>query len=126
LLKQLLDKLKKAQLFGIYLDGTTDNSEEVQLIFCCRFANQETKTTVELCCLIVVVCSTAQAIFAKLNQFIEKHRFDWMKYKAVATKEAADMQRTTNGVVRKIKHISLDCVSTCFFRGFFGHRPMLF
>jgi len=27
LLKQLLDKLKKAQLFGIYLDGTTDNSQ---------------------------------------------------------------------------------------------------
>jgi len=32
LLKQLLDKLKKAQLFDIYLDETTDVSEEVQLI----------------------------------------------------------------------------------------------
>jgi len=126
LLKQLLDNLKKAQLFGIYLDGTTDNSEDVQLVVCCRLANQETQTTVELWRLNVGVCSTAQAIYAKLNQFIEKHRFDWMKYKAVATKEAADMQRTTNGVVQKIKIISLDCVSTCFFRGFFGQRPMLF
>jgi len=85
---------------------------------CCRVANQETKTTVELCCLNVGVCSTAQAIFAKLNQFIEKHRFYWMNYKAVATKEAAGMQRTTNGVVRKIKNILLDCVSTCFFGDF--------
>jgi len=62
----------------------------------------------------VGVCSTAQAIFAKLNQFIQEHGFDWMKYKAVATNGAADMQRTTTGVVRKIKTISLDCVSTCF------------
>ena len=108
LLKQLLDKLKKAQLFGIYLDGTTDNSEEVQLVVCYRFANQETKTTVELCCLNVGGCSTAQAIFAKLNQFVEKHRFDWMKYKAVATKEAVAVQCTTNGVARKIKNISLE------------------
>jgi len=92
---------------------------------CCTFANQETKNIVELCCLNIGVCSTAQAIFAKLNQFIEKHDFDWMKYQAVATNRAAGMQHTTNGVVQKIKNISLDCVSTCFF-GFFGHRPKFF
>jgi len=44
----------------------------------------------------------------------------------VATNEAAAMQCTTNGVVRKTKNISLDCVSTCFWGGFFGHRPKLF
>jgi len=58
-----------------------------------------------------------------LNQFIEKHGFDWMKYKAVATNGTAAMQCTANGVVRKIKNISLDCVSTCFLGGFFRHRP---
>ena len=52
--------------------------------------------------------------------------FDWMKNKAVATNGAAAMQRTTNGAVRKTKNISLDRVSTCFFGGFFGHRPRLF
>jgi len=31
-----------------------------------------------------------------------------------ATNEAAAMQCTSNGVVRKSKNISLDCVSTCF------------
>jgi len=67
------------------------------LILCCRFANQETKTIGELCCLDVGVCSTAQAIFAKLNQFIEKHNLDWMRYKVVATNGAAAMQGTTNG-----------------------------
>jgi len=36
-----------------------------------------------------------------------------MKYKAVATNGTAAMQSTTNGVVRKIKNISLGCVSTC-------------
>jgi len=89
-------------------------SEEVQSILCCRFANQDTKTTVELCCLNVGVCSTAQAIYTKLNQFVEKHGSDWMKYKAVATKETTTMQCTTNGVARKIKNISLDCVSSFF------------
>jgi len=126
LLKQLLDKLKKTQLFDIYLDETTDVSEEVQLILCCRFANQETKTIVELCCLNVGVCSTAQAIFSKLNQFIRNHGFDWMKYKAVATNGTANMQRTTNGVVRKIKNIFLGCVATCFLGESFGHRPKFF
>jgi len=43
---------------------------------CCGFANQETKIIVNLCCLNVGVCSTAQAIVATLNQFIEKHGFD--------------------------------------------------
>jgi len=112
LLKQLLDKLEKAQLFDIYLDETTDVSEEVHLILCCRFANHATKTIGELCCLNVGVCLTAQAIFAKLNEFIEKHGFDWMKHKAVATNGTAAMQCTTNGVDRKIKNISLDCVSS--------------
>jgi len=51
LLKQLHDKLKKAQLFDIHFDEIADISEEVQLILCCWFANQETKTINELCCL---------------------------------------------------------------------------
>jgi len=42
------------------------------------------------------VCSTAQAIFAKVHEFIESHGFDWKKYKAVATNGTAAMQRTTN------------------------------
>jgi len=50
-----------------------------------------------------------------LNDFIEKHGFDCMKYKAVATNGRAAMQSTTNGVVRKLKNASIDCVSTCFF-----------
>jgi len=37
-----------------------------------------------------------------------------MKYKAVATNRTAIMQRMTNRVVRKIKNIYLDCVSTWF------------
>ena len=125
LLKQLLVKLQKAQLFDIYLDETTDISEEVHLILCCRFANQELKTIGVLCCLNVGACSTAQAIFARLNQFIEKRGFDRMRHKAVATNGAAEMQRTPNGVVRKIKNISLNCVSTSFLE-LFGHRPKLF
>jgi len=115
-LKQLLDKLKKAQLFDIYLDGTTDNSEEVQLVVCCRFANQETETTVELCCLNVGVCSTAQAIFAKLKQFIEKNNFDWMKYKAVATKK----QQTCNALLKELSEKSKTFPLTVFQPVFFG------
>jgi len=73
----------------------------------------------------VGVCSVAQAIFAKLNQFIEKHGFDWVKYKAVANNGTAATQRTTNGVVRRIQNISLNCISTMSW-GFFGHRPKFF
>jgi len=83
-------------------------------------ANKEIRTIVELCCFNVGVCSTDQVIFAKLNQFIEKHGFDWMEYEIVGTNGAVAMQHTANAVVRKIKNISLDCVSTCALGGFCG------
>jgi len=56
---------------------------------------------------------------------IKKHGFDWMKYKAVATNGAAAMQCTTNGAVRKIKHISLDRVSTCFWEDFWSQAKVV-
>jgi len=43
LLKQLLDKLKKAQSFGFQIDEATDISDEVQLILYCRFAEKGNK-----------------------------------------------------------------------------------
>ena len=48
-----------------------------------------------------------------------------MKYKAVTTKRTAAMQRTTNGVVWKIKNVSLDCVSARFF-GIFWPQTEVF
>jgi len=42
-----------------------------------------------------------------------------MKYKAVASNEAAAVQCTTSGVAWKIKNISLDCVFIKLF--FFGN-----
>jgi len=65
-----------------------------------------------LYCLKVGVCTTAQAISAKFNQFIEERGLDWTKCKSVTTDGAAAMQGSTNGVVWNIKIVSLDCVST--------------
>jgi len=68
-LKQLLEKLKKAQSYGFQLDEATDISDEVQLILYCRFSEKGNKRhypDVQYC-LKVGVCTTAQAIFAKLN-----------------------------------------------------------
>jgi len=74
----------------------------------------------------VGVFSTAQAIFAIVNEFIESHGFDWMKYKAVATNGngAATLQRSTNGAVRT-KTFPLTVFQSIFW-GFFGHRPKFF
>ena len=57
------------------------------------------------------VNATAQAIFDRLNQFFEKHGIGWTKCKSVTTDGAAAMQRSTNGVIRKIKNVSPECVS---------------
>jgi len=70
------------------------------------------------------VCSTAQSIFAKLNEFIEKHGFDWMKYEAVATNGTAVMKLTTNGVVRKSKTFPLTMFQPVLW-AFFSHRLKL-
>ena len=73
----------------------------------------------------VGVCSTAQAIFAKLNEFIEKHGFDWMKYKAVAINGTAAMQRTLMKLFEKSKTFPLTVFQPAFL-GFFGHRPKFY
>ena len=113
LLKQLVVKLKKSPAYGLQLDETTDISDDQQLIVYCRFVDAEAKTTVEhyLCCVKVGVSATAQSMFDKLNEFIEEHDLDWTKCKSVATDGAAAMQDCTNGVVKKIKKVSPDCVS---------------
>jgi len=72
LLKQLFDKLKKVQLFGIKLDETIDVSDEGQLILYCNIADDETKPFRVLLVLCERVCATIQDIFAKLNQFMDK------------------------------------------------------
>ena len=95
------------------LDEITNISDEVQLIVYCRFADEEAKTIVEhyLCCRKVGVSATAPAIFDRLNQFFEEHDLHWTKCKSVATDGAAAMQDSTNEVIRKIKNVSLECVS---------------
>jgi len=64
------------------------------------------------CLKVVGVCATAQVISAKCHQFIEERGLDWKKCKSATTDGAAAMQSSTNGVVRNIKIVSLDCVST--------------
>jgi len=103
LLKQLFDKLKKAQLFGIKLDETIDISDEGQLILYCRIADEETKPFRVLLVLCERVCATIQYNFAKLNQFIEEHDFDWIKRKPLAANRAAAMQGFSGVVVQKLK-----------------------
>jgi len=60
-----------------------------------------------LCCVIVRHCAASQNIFAKLNQFIEEHGFDWIKCEPLAANGTAAMLGTTNGVVQKSKKFSL-------------------
>jgi len=69
------------------------------------------------------VCSIAQAIFAKLNEFIESHGFDWMKLKAVTTNGTAAMQRT---ILMELFEKSKTVPLTVFQPVFFGHRPTFF
>jgi len=64
------------------------------------------------CLKVVGVCASAQAISAKFNQFIEERGLDWTKHKSVTTDGEAAMLGSTNGVVRNIKIVSLDDVST--------------
>jgi len=80
----------------------------------CRVASEKTKTNVAhyLFCLKVGVCTTAQAIFAELNQFIVEHSLQFaLDELSVITDGAAAMQDSANGLVRKIKNVSIGC---CF------------
>jgi len=60
-----------------------------------------------LCCLIVGICSTPQAIYAKWNQFVEKHGFGWMKHKAIATAADRDSARSQIEMSRVFIHEKL-------------------
>jgi len=64
------------------------------------------------CLKVVGVCATAQVTSAKFNLLIEERGLDWTKCTSVTAHGAAIMQGSTNVVVRNIKIVSLDCVST--------------
>jgi len=131
--EQLLDKLKKLSCLVFSLMKKHIFQKRFSW-FCVVGLPIRKQKPLPSCAVNVGVYSTAQAIFAKLNQFIEQHGCGWMKYKAVATNGAAAMQCTTNGAVRKIKNISLNRVSTCFGESFqsqakvvvsqFGHNAI--
>ena len=95
--------------FCIHFDETIDIPDEVQLIVFCRVADEKTNTNDEnylYCLKNVGVCTTAQAIFAKLKQFIVKYGLVWTKCKSVATDGEAVIQGSSSGLVRKIKNVS--------------------
>ena len=64
------------------------------------------------CPKVLGLCAAAQTTFAKFQPLIEERGLDWMKCKSVTTDGEASMQGSTNRVVRNIKIVSLDCVST--------------
>jgi len=70
-----------------FIKELQDISDEVHLTVCCRFADEKRKKNIGehyLCCLTVRICATAQTVFDKLNQLVEKHCWDWEKYLSVA------------------------------------------
>ena len=64
------------------------------------------KTILEhyLYCLKVGVCTTAQGISAKFNQFIEERGLDWKKWKSVTTDGEAATQTSPKGCYTKYKN----------------------
>ena len=62
------------------MDETIDISDEGSSIYIvCLPMRKQNHFEYYLCCVKVRVCATTQYIFAKLNQFIEEHGFDWIK-----------------------------------------------
>ena len=51
----------------------------------------------------------AETIFQKLNEFFEKERLDCSKRKSVTTDDAAAMQGSQKGVVKRMKQLSPKC-----------------
>ena len=55
--------------------------------------------------------ATANAIFGKLDEYIEEKGLRWEEYKLVTTDGVTAMTRSINGVVKKIKELSPECIS---------------
>ena len=90
---QLFQKLRDTCWFGIQLDESIDVSSRAQLLAFVRYPDLEAETIREeyLCCLDVGVCTTGEAIFLKLDEFIKENRIPWEKCSGITTDGAAAM-----------------------------------
>ena len=79
----------------------------------CRFADTACEKITEhyLFCKPLGVETTANVIFGTLDEYIKEKGLSWEKCKSVTTDEAAAMTESINGVVKKIKEVSPECVS---------------
>ena len=110
---QMIQKLKKAPLFAIQLDETTDIASQAQLIVFCRFTVTacEKITKHYLFCKPLVMETTANAILGTLDEYIKEKVLSWEKCKSATTDGAAAMTGSIHGVVKKIEEVSPECVS---------------
>ena len=95
------------------MDETTDVVSQAQLIVFCRFADTACEKITEhyLFCKPLGVETTANAIFGTLDEYIKEKGLSWEKCKSVTTDGAAAMTGSINGVVKKFKEVSPECVS---------------
>ena len=73
---QLFQKLRATCWFGLQIDESIDVSSRAQLLAYIRYPDMEAENIIEeyLCCLDVGVCTTGEAIFLKLDEYIKENR----------------------------------------------------
>ena len=110
---KLFQKLRDMCWFGLQLDESTDVSSRAQLLAYVRYSDLDAETIREeyICCLDVGVCTTCEAIFLKLDEFIEENRIPWEKCSGITADGAAAMTGKISGVITRIRTIAPHCIS---------------
>nr|XP_022907179.1 zinc finger BED domain-containing protein 5-like [Onthophagus taurus] len=96
------DQIKSSPFFALQMDESTAS------IFSLLYDNQMKEEF--LFCEPLTSSTTSVEIFNKVNNFIVKHGFDWLKCVGICSDGARAMTGKYGGVVTRIKEVAPDCV----------------
>jgi len=102
--EQLLRRINKSDYFSLQLDESTDITNKSVLLCYVRY-EYENVISEDILFVTIVVHTTAEEIFCKINEFIIANEIEWTKCVGVSTVGARAMSGKFTGLISRIRKI---------------------
>lgn len=109
------DRVKRAGMFALQVDESTDVSGKAQLLLYIRFVDEGQIIEQFFCCEELTETTTGQNIFDCVNMYLESQQLSWDSCVGICTDGAPAMIGSLNGFVALAKRCNANIKSThCF------------
>jgi hypothetical protein len=101
---QVVEKIVLPKQFALQLDGSTDISNEAELMAFVRVPDKVEIVEHILFCKSLKGNATGRAIFEVINDFFNEQKIKWQGYEAICTVGGAAMTGRLSGLVSWVKN----------------------